>query len=315
MRSVSFGLRPLCASALAPAARAQALSQPDDRWLQSWQPALIWLASCNSIQTRRAYTSALRALMQECRAVPMGEIDSITVAMFKMAMVDKGLAPRTIRQRLAIAGALFAWAIDRGYHPGPNPVSPIPFPRVGRDLVGVALSGDQVEQLVAAAGNSRDRAILVLLADSGLRASELAALQERDLVLQRDPDSGGVQAATVTVRRGKGGYPRVVDLSAAAAGVLIQYLVADHRRAGATKPLFQHIDGSGLAISYHTVYRTVLAAAAAAGLGHLAPHDLRRTYCTLALDGGQPVPDVQRQMGHHNMNQTFAYYRARGQRP
>ncbi len=294
MRSVAFGLRPLSSSR-------------DDRWLQSWQPALVWLASCNSLHTRRAYTTALRALMHDTRAELAG-VQSIHVAQFKMAMVSRRLAPRTVRQRLAIVGAFFAWAIAQGYHPGPNPASSIPLPRAGRDPAGVALTGDQVEQLLAAAGNVRDRAILALLADGGLRAGELAALQQRDLLLERTPENG-VASATLTIRHGKGGYPRTVALSSAAAAALVQYLAIVARRPGAVKPLFQHLDGDGLAISYHVVYRAVRKAAVAAGLGGLAPHDLRRTYATRALDLGEPAPEVQRQMGHRTMEQTVRYYR------
>ena len=80
---------------------------------------------------------------------------------------------------------------------------------------------------------------------------------------------------------------------------------------GPSRPLFQRLGpgGTGAGITYATVYRVVTAAAEGAGLGHVAPHDLRRTYATLALDLGAPAPAVSRQMGHRSMEQTVRYYR------
>jgi integrase/recombinase XerC len=230
--------------------------------------------------------------------VELAAVDGRHVLAFKAAMVSRHLAPATVRQRLVVIASFFAWCIGQGHHPGPNPARDVPLPRPGRDPVGLALDGDQVRELVAAGANARDRAMLRLLADCGLRAGELCDLQERDAAV-----------GTLAVRRGKGGRARVVELTATAAVALDAYLSEGPRLEGPTRPLFQWLDGSGRGIGYWTVYRVVCAASAAAGLGHVAPHDLRRTCVTLALDAGEPAPAVSRRAGHASMEQTVRYYR------
>jgi len=287
-------------------------------WLASWQPAVLWLAGVNSLHTRRAYTTAVRQFARGAE-VELGEVVEGHVLAYKALLVSRRLAPRTVRQRLVVLASFFAWAMVRGHHPGPNPAARIPLPRVGKEPVGLALDGAGVEALAGAAGNARDRALVRLLADGGLRASELVALEERDVIIHRSPD-GGVLELEVLVRAGKGGRGRTVSLGVDAAAALVQYLGAGPRQPGATRPLFQpltagrrqRLDGSGAGISYDTVYRVVRAAAHRAGLGHLAPHDLRRTYATLALDLGVPAPRVSRQMGHRGLEQTVRYYRGGG---
>jgi integrase/recombinase XerC/integrase/recombinase XerD len=120
-------------------------------------------------------------------------------------------------------------------------------------------------------------------------------------------EGSAVVSARILVRAGKGGRPRSVDLPAAGVGALVRYLPL--RVEGPSRPLFQWLDGSGRGIGYWTVYRVVVEAARAAGLGHVAPHDLRRTWITRALDGGVPAPEVRRQAGHGDLGQTVRYYR------
>lgn len=277
-------------------------------WLSTWAPAAVWLGRANTLATRRSYASAIRSFAAELM-VALSEVREVHVIAFKAAMVSRRLSHRTVRQRIIIIAAFFTWAIEAGHHPGPNPAAGVPLPRVGRDPAGLALDGDQVEALARATEAARDRALVWLLADGGLRASELCGLQERDVFLQKE--DGSVVAASVHVRRGKGGRARDVDLGEDAAAELVQYLAAGPRVRGLTRPLFQWLDGSGKGIGYHTVYRVVREAAAAAGLGHVAPHDLRRSQITMALDNGTPAPVVQRQAGHRTMEQTVRYYRGR----
>jgi integrase len=274
-------------------------------WLQTWQPAVLWLAGANTVNTRRSYAGPIRALMGGA-GLPLEQITAAHVLAYKAAMVARGFSPRTIRHHLIVLSAFFCWAIDGGYYPGPNPVAGVPLPRVGGSLAGVAISQGQVRRLLDAGRNIRDRAVLHLLAATGLRAAELCALQQRDLHFPE------IEKVAVHVRAGKGGKSRDVtvagwDLS----HDLTAYLI-ERRYTGPTTYLFQPLDGRaalGKPLSRDTVYRIVTSCAARAGLGHLSPHDLRRTYATIALDTGEKLPVVQQRMGHAMMEQTARYYR------
>jgi integrase len=56
-----------------------------------------------------------------------------------------------------------------------------------------------------------------------------------------------------------------------------------------------------------TVYRRVRKAAERAGLGHVAPHDLRRTFFALCTKSGMGLKDISRAMGHAYITTTVIY--------
>jgi integrase/recombinase XerD len=271
-----------------------------------WMPLGLWLATCNSLNTRSSYMHVLRGFARGAGPNP-GDWNEAMVLDYKADLVNRGLSARTVRHHLCALRSFFEWAIERGYHPGPNPAGRIPMPPRQWNIAGVALSIDELSALLGKARTTRDRALLHVLARGGLRASEMAALLTRDVHFHLD--SPEYRAATITVRLAKGGLLRQVDLSRPAAEDLQIYLATGERRSGPMAPVFQHLDGQGRPLSYHSVYRIVRDCAARAGLGHITPHDLRRTYATLQLDGGATLPYVQRQMGHELMIQTVRYYR------
>jgi integrase len=54
--------------------------------------------------------------------------------------------------------------------------------------------------------------------------------------------------------------------------------------------------------------RRVVPALEAAGLEHRAPHNLRHSYALHCLQAGVPIATLARQMGHDDVNRTFATY-------
>lgn len=268
-------------------------------WALTWQPAVLWLAGTNNRNTRRGYAGPLRDLMTRFNE-PLSGIGEIHLLAYKAHLVDRGLSPRTIRHHLSVLAGFFDWLIRRGDYLGPNPAAGIPLPRVGKEIAGVALDQAQLNRLYGHARTNRDGCILRLLAQSGLRAAELCALQQRDLHL-------GDVTCQIHVRSGKGGKARDVAAGALLADKLAVYLT-QRRWAGLLTPLFQTYSRHDH-MSYSSVYWIVRRAAERAGLGHITPHDLRRTYCTLALKAGVCLPDVQKAMGHSLMEQTARYFR------
>lgn len=56
------------------------------------------------------------------------------------------------------------------------------------------------------------------------------------------------------------------------------------------------------------MWQVVAETAAAAGVGHVKPHDLRRTLATELLETGAPVHHVKEQLGHANAQTTLQNY-------
>jgi integrase/recombinase XerD len=60
-------------------------------------------------------------------------------------------------------------------------------------------------------------------------------------------------------------------------------------------------------LSAQGIYYIVRDAAKKAGLGTLAPHDLRRTMARLAREGGAPIEQIQMSLGHASVATTERY--------
>lgn len=154
----------------------------------------------------------------------------------------------------------------------------------------VAPSGDSVKEF-------RDKAILELFFSTGLRLSELCALQ-RDIDLTRDEISV----------RGKGEKVRVVFLSDEAKTAIAAYL---KKRKDMDDALFAsdkaRADGS-LRLTPRSIERMVKHYAAKAGImDKVTPHILRHSFATDLLYNGADIRSVQMMLGHSNISTTQIY--------
>lgn len=141
----------------------------------------------------------------------------------------------------------------------------------------------------------RDKAILELLFSTGLRVSELCALNA-DIDLTRDEISV----------RGKGEKVRVVFLSDASKAAVKEYLKA---RKDMEAALF--VDGRSNALHRITprdVQRHIKTYAALAGItSKVTPHTMRHVFATDLLSNGADLRSVQALLGHSSITTTQIY--------
>ncbi|MBI5240304.1 MAG: tyrosine-type recombinase/integrase, partial [Elusimicrobia bacterium] len=143
----------------------------------------------------------------------------------------------------------------------------------------------------------RDRAILELLYSSGLRRSELAALNVGDV----DFVSGFVRVL------GKGSRERLVPVGATALSRLREYL----RQRGPTSargesPLF--VNARGRRLTDHGVAFLLKGWLKRAGwLKPVTPHSLRHSFATHLLNSGCDLRSVQEMLGHKSLATTQIY--------
>ena len=64
---------------------------------------------------------------------------------------------------------------------------------------------------------------------------------------------------------------------------------------------------AGERMTAQAVFNTVKAYAAAIGMDHFAPHDLRRSYAKLAHKGRAPLEQIQLSLGHSSIQTTERY--------
>jgi site-specific recombinase XerD len=299
-----------------------------------------WLAEL-SPHTRTGYFRDLAHFLSWCQDQ---RLDPRTARPSDLSQYRAGLerpgarppAPATVHRRLSAISSWYRYLLANGAAGvAANPAAGTRRPRVDRDASAtVGLTIAEVQALLGAADQLartrtgqpadqpaghhraralaalRDRALLRLLADLGLRIGEALAL---------DVDALTYNRGRRTLRYlGKGGRQRERPLSAHALAALDDYLAA---RAGATGdpaagPLFATTGRAGGPgrLTEPAAFRLVRRLAAAAGLasaGRLSPHSLRHAFATNARELGIALEDVQDAMGHADARTTRRYDRAR----
>jgi site-specific recombinase XerC len=189
----------------------------------------------------------------------------------------QGLTAQTALQRYRSVSRLFAWLV-REDEIAESPMAKMKPPHVPPKEVPVIGDEDLQALMKATAGTDfdarRDRAILSLFIDVGLRIAEMAALQMIDL---------NMDEREVTVV-GKGRRPRTLRFTVTTRSDMRRYLRVRAKHARAADPALWigrqgKMTGSG-------IYRMVTRRAEEAGIGHIHPHQLRHTFAHLYLRAG-----------------------------
>ncbi len=188
-------------------------------------------------------------------------------------------------------------AIRPGYRAGR------PAATKGRRFPPEPLTVAEVERLKAACSRRaptgiRNRALVDLLARTGLRVSEALALRPVDINLEQ---------AEVTVLHGKGDRHRVCGILGGGAAELELWFEA-RRRLGLARAstVFCTLEGRPLQASY--VRALLPRLAARAGIAkRVHPHGLRHSHATELVRRGVPLHMIQAQLGHANIAGTSRY--------
>ena len=165
------------------------------------------------------------------------------------------------------------------------------------------LTPDEVRALLhacsaSAATGLRNRALLALGWRGGLRLGEALALHPRDL---------DATAATINVRRGKGGKQRVVGLDPTAFAVVAHWLERRHAMGlNGTHPLICNLKGGPLLPSYVRALMPRLGRKAEIEK-RVHFHTLRHAHAAELARECVPLNQIQVQLGHANLATTDAY--------
>lgn len=262
-----------------------------------------------SVRTLRNYSHALNAY-EEWRGDAFQSWRECTADDFRQYLFDlmkQELARATIRLRFSALRSFYKYMVHRcGL--GVNPLAEIQLPKPERKLP-VVLSQSQIEQLLEMPLHmepdsralpwqaGRDVAILELFYSSGLRVSELVAL---------DVSDADFLSETLRVM-GKGNKERLVPIGSHAMKALQKYRQQAAVHDGA---LFinKNKDPSKRRLSARSVQMLLKKYLAATDIGfEVTPHKLRHTFATHMLDHGADLRSVQTLLGHASLSTTQIY--------
>ena len=282
----------------------------------------IWLASQKSARTRRAYKQDVAHFMRTLGIVTpeqLRQVDHRAVIAWERIMREQdGAAASTVRRRLAALSSLFKHLVRHG-SANRNPVVDVQRPSINREEGSTAaFSKAQARRLLDApaadtVAGLRDRAILSVGLQVGLRRAEIAALTVGDLHQNR-----GLDALRLTR---KGGRRDALAINPQTAARIHAYLESAGHGADHQGPLFRPLRGNAKAhdpagqMDPDAIDRVLRKYAAGIGLGRgYSAHSMRATFITTALENGAQLEDVQKAAGHRDPSTTKLYDR-RGYNP
>lgn len=287
--------------------------------LESWFTDRLGRQRQVSARTITSYRDTLKLLLcfmqdrtgKSPSSLDWDDLDQEAISAFLDHLeTERGNSARTRNLRLTAIRSLFSYAALRHpEHAGViQHVLAIPTKRFDTKTISF-LNAEEAAALIDAPDlqrweGRRDRALLVLALQTGLRVSELINLDCADIVLGT---GGHVQC------QGKGRRQRAVPLTSSAQQVLKVWMAERAGRAG--DPLFPTRTGHRL--SPDAVQRRVALHGAAAAercpslrSKNLHPHVLRHTCAMSLLQAGVDVAVIALWLGHADMRSTNAYVHA-----
>jgi integrase/recombinase XerC len=222
-----------------------------------------------------------------------------------MAVLNKKqYSKSTIARKLATLRSFYKFLVKRNRIDS-NPVISIRTPKQEKKLPKFLEYEDIKRLLDTPPANSwlgaRDRAILETLYSTGIRVSELVALNMDDIDFLGE----------VVRVRGKGKKERVAPISSSALQVIQHYMEFRSKRAQSNQnfdPKVLFVNKHGTRLSTRSVRRKMDKYLKMAGLDpNISPHTLRHSFATHMLNNGADLRSVQELLGHQSLSTTQVY--------
>ena len=227
---------------------------------------------------------------------------SVIIA-YLVYLKSNGRATSTILRSFASLKAFYGYLLSLGKIES-DPTEGVELPKAERKLPQV-LSTEEVNRLLdqpSGEGDKdrRDKAMLELLYATGIRVSELIALDIADVNL----DMGFIRC------RGTGDRERIIPVGRICTGVLSDYITNVRKRIISNeneKALFVNMS-SGTRISRQGFWKLIKQCAANAGIdADITPHTLRHSFAAHLLENGADIRSVQSMLGHSDISSTQVY--------
>ena len=205
---------------------------------------------------------------------------------------EKQSSKTTIDNIRRILSSFFSWLEDEDYILK-NPVRRIHKVKTGRTVKEV-LTDENLETLRDKCDEIRDLAMLELLISTGIRVGELVRLNISDIdFYERE-----------CVVFGKGESERIVYFDARTKIHLMQYI---QQRTDENPALFVSLNKPNTRLGISGIETRLRELGEKCNIKKVHPHKFRRTMATNAIDKGMPIEQVQKLLGHVQIDTTMQY--------
>ncbi|MGE5577613.1 MAG: tyrosine recombinase [Syntrophothermus sp.] len=255
--------------------------------------------------TCESYTHDLKEFMAYLQTRAIRSLDGVTpalVAEYLSFLQKNGKAASTVLRRLAAIRSFFRFLGERRqirFNPTVGIASPRAIRRtpqlLGHEEIASLLKQPDLREPIGL----RDRAMLEVLYSSGLRVSELIALDTPDISLEK----GVLRCRQVASK------PRIIPLAPRVVECVDEYLVRGRSRlirGTGEKALF--VNHHGCRLTRQGFWKIMKAYAAAAGIKTpLTPRAFRYSFAAHLLAQGTELRKVQQILGHADISTTHNY--------
>jgi len=230
-------------------------------------------------------------------------VDATHIRSFLAFLTEHEYSKATTARKLATLRSFYKFCMRRSFITT-NPVATIRTPKQERHLPKF-LEVEQIQKLLQTPEDgtllgARDKAMLETLYSTGVRVSELVALNVEDI----DTTGDGLRI------RGKGRKERRTPIGSTAMNSIRKYLQmrgADPR-SGAFDKQALFVNKHGQRLSTRSVRRKLDKYLVMCGLDpSISPHTLRHTFATHMLNNGADLRSVQELLGHQSISTTQIY--------
>jgi integrase/recombinase XerC len=264
-------------------------------------------ASANTVKSYRRDLLSFRAFLTEREMalnsggtdVRLEAIEGDHIRSYLSHLMKRATRATAQRHLAAIKGFFRYREVSAG---AANPSRGLSSPRREKHLPSI-LREKEVSHLIGdqpAEGDRagfRDRAMVETLYSSGLRISELVALNWADLDLE---------TGMIRVRHGKGNKERIVPVGEPAIAALDAWRQNMPANTTHRAPIFTNLRGAR--ISTRSVELIVQRLLARSGVqNRITPHGLRHSFATHLLDHGADLRSIQEMLGHTSLTTTQRY--------
>lgn len=239
--------------------------------------------------TKATYICILEDFIKSIKADTVSDLDILMIDNFIDTLSLKNYKPKTIKNKIVVIRSFIKFLYSKNLIDIRPEAIEIP-----RTVEVEANFLDEEEQLalIKSARNLRDKALIMTILSSGLRASEILNLKEDDLYRR-----------SLIVSRGKGGKPRVTFIDP-----LTEKSIREYHHKREVDSVFVFTNSFGKPLSRQYLSRMISETALRAGIKkRVSAHTLRHSFATSMLRKGARIEDVQPLMGHSNISTTRLY--------
>lgn len=233
--------------------------------------------------------------------ISFSKIDKILIRAFILTLTENEASRRSIVRRMSTLRTFFKFAFREKFIEE-NPMEEIESPKLEK-RIPLFLSYEQVQKLFDQPDRNsyigfRDRCIMELFYSSGLRVSELVALNRQDL-----------DTKNLLVRlRGKGRKERIIPITKNAADWITTYLEHPERSQIQQDAEAIFLNRLGERLTTRSVDRKFDKYLRQSGLAeNITPHTIRHTIATHWLENGMDLKTIQMLLGHSSLATTTIY--------